>query len=137
MMNTLVEVIKRRWIKLGYEIKYEIHKYDGHTFNMRRAYSPTGLYIGEAKDANFLAKKKGIRLFGSTSGHVANFGFNPERQVWYGWSHRAIVGFKIGDRIFEENFGNDHTPFTKHGKVIIKSLEDAKQAAKNFAKYIG
>lgn len=31
------------------------------------------------------------------TGHtVANIGFNPEEQKWYGWSHRAVFGFGVG-----------------------------------------
>ena len=37
---------------------------------------------------------------------------------------------------FEEDFGNDETKFTQHGSKTIKNLNDAKQAAINFAKYI-
>jgi hypothetical protein len=56
-----------------------------------------------------------------------------EEQKWYGWSHRAICGFGIGDRIFEEKYGNDNTPFVKHGRKKIKTLADAKLAASRFA----
>lgn len=31
-----------------------------------------------------------------TDHNVANIGFNPQEQKWYGWSHRAIYGFGIG-----------------------------------------
>ena len=31
--------------------------------------------------------------------HTVNIGFNPEEQKWYGWSHRAIFGFGVGDSI--------------------------------------
>jgi hypothetical protein len=30
------------------------------------------------------------------SGKVACIGFNPDEQMWYGWSHRAAYGFGIG-----------------------------------------
>jgi hypothetical protein len=66
-----------------------------------------------------------------------NIGFNPLNKKWYGWSHRAIVAFGIGDKIFEKDFGNNKTPFIKHGSKTIKTFSDAKKAAINFANYIG
>lgn len=32
-------------------------------------------------------------------GKVAQIGFNPTKRKWYGWSHRAGMGFGIGYRI--------------------------------------
>ncbi len=71
--------------------------------------------------------------------HTTNIGFNPVEQKWYGWSHRAIVGFGIGDKLFDKNWkkATGDTPFIKHGGVTIKTLKQAKQAAINFAQYIG
>jgi hypothetical protein len=63
-------------------------------------------------------------------------GFSEREQKWYGWSHRAIVGFGIGDKIFEEDFGDDETPFTKHGSKTIRTLDDAKLAAERFSDYV-
>ncbi len=75
-----------------------------------------------------LAKKYNITKFESGS-----IGLDEDKGIWYGWSHRAIFGFKIGDKIFEEDFGDDKTKYSEHGEKDIKTLEDAKQAAKNFA----
>lgn len=55
---------------------------------------------------------------------------------WYGWSHRAIHGFGVGDMVFDEKFGDDSTPFKKHGTVPIETDQQAKTAAMNFARYI-
>lgn len=63
-------------------------------------------------------------------------GFSEKEQKWYGWSHRAIIGFGIGDKNFEPDFGNDKTPFVKHGSKTIKNMDDAKKAARVFAKYV-
>jgi len=49
-----------------------------------------------------------------------SIGFNEKEQKWYGWSHRAVASFGIGDKIFEEDFGDDNTPFVKHGSQPIK-----------------
>ena len=63
-------------------------------------------------------------------------GLDEEKGIWYGWSHRAICGFKIGDKIFEEDFGDDKTKFTEHGSKPIKTLADAQLAAERFSDYV-
>lgn len=63
-------------------------------------------------------------------------GFSEKNKKWYGWSHRAICGFKVGDKVFEADFGDDDTPFNKHGSADCKTLDDCKRAAKAFADYV-
>lgn len=59
---------------------------------------------------------------------------------WYGWSHRALVGFGIGDMLFTEEAldaeGAEDVPYVQVGKVKIGTDAQARQAAKNFAAYI-
>jgi hypothetical protein len=71
--------------------------------------------------------------------------YEKDKLVGYcGYSHRASVVFKIGDKIFEENWmpadnkesTRETTPFKQHGDKIIESLSDAFQAASNFADYV-
>jgi len=95
----------------------------------------SGHWIGNAKDARYLCKKRGLtNLQKSKPEHcVCSIGFSEKEQKWYGWSHRAICGFGLGDKIFKERFGNDKTPFIKHGDKEIRYLSDAKLAAKRFA----
>lgn len=54
-------------------------------------------------------------------------GYSEKEEKWYGWSHRAIHGFGIGDKCVE-----CYPTGTKEGK-IIKTMEQAKEAAKKFA----
>lgn len=98
----------------------------------------SGHWIGTAKEARYLCIKRGLRqVQKSEPSHcVCSIGFNEMEQKWYGWSHRAIFGFGIGDMIFEENFGDDHTTFSQHGKEPIKNMKDAKLAAKRFAESV-
>lgn len=46
-----------------------------------------------------IAKKYGITQFElpTPDSQVKSIGFNSETQTWYGWSHRAIAAFKVGD----------------------------------------
>ena len=66
----------------------------------------------------------------------ASTGLDEENGIWYGWSHRAVAGFKIGDKIFEPNFGDDKTKFTEHGSKPIKTLADAKLSAERFSDHV-
>ena len=65
-----------------------------------------------------------------------SIGFSEKEKRWYGWSHRAIESFGLGDRIFEPGFGNDATSYRKHGKVKVKSMADAEKSARVFARYV-
>lgn len=126
----------------GYIIKTEMWKIPKDKSDpgteMHSAYTPDGDYIGDLKMVKFLTEKKGITKFEKSklSHNVCSIGFNEKENKWYGWSHRAICGFVVGDKLFEQKFGDDKTLFTKHGKETIKNLDQAKQAAKNFAEYV-
>ena len=92
----------------------------------------TGDWISDAKTARYLCKKRGLRQVQKANPKhcVASIGFNEPEQKWYGWSHRAICGFGVGDKIFEERVTDDEaTPFTQHGKVTITNMNQAKKAA--------
>jgi hypothetical protein len=137
----VLKILSRRWLKIGYEQRTEIWHVEGtphsQDIQIKAAYNCHGDYIGDYKMARFLFRRGITQVFKTDPLHyVCSIGFNLVNQKWYGWSHRAICGFGIGDKIFEENFGNDQTPFIKHGRKVIKTLADAKQAAINFAKYV-
>jgi hypothetical protein len=134
------EVVSQRHFKeTGYVYKRVIvadTEYGGDgKLEMEIAESPEGLYIGRPSEARHLCKKFGIRQFEKADPEhsIASIGFNPSKQKWYGWSHRAVAGFGIGDRIFDEKYGDDNTLFVKHGREPIKNLDDAKLAAIRFA----
>lgn len=90
------------------------------------AYAENGQYIGEPKRIRSLIKKFKISEFINNS-----LGFSEEDQKYYGWSHRAIFGFGIGDKLYEERFENK-----KNKQKIIKTLGDAKKSAINFARSV-
>lgn len=86
--------------KAGYEVRQEV--VDGKEFGckdtiMKSAYTLSGDYIGDKKEAHFLCYKKGIKPEkANPNNNVCSIGFNEKEQKWYGWSHRAIYGFGIG-----------------------------------------
>lgn len=67
-MKDVVEILKIRKYKAGYEIREEkvlTHFEDkppGHTVTIKSAYTPTGDYIGNPKHAFFLCRKKKKKL---------------------------------------------------------------------------
>ena len=83
-----------------------------------------------------LAKFKEKHGIETEPGKPMGLGFSEKEKKWYGWSHRAIIGFGIGDKIFEPNFGTDKTPYVQHGKKTIRNMDNAKKAAVAFAKYV-
>ena len=91
--RTLVKQFKRG----PYVIKHEIWDIgDGHPTPMKAAYTPEGHYIGETRTAHRFVKKYGIVEFflRTNTSNVCSIGWSPRRKKWFGWSHRAIYGFK-------------------------------------------
>lgn len=57
--------------------------------------------------------------------------------TWYGWSHRAIVGFKPGrDHAFDERRLKDDTPFQHSTDRLIKTERGARGSAVRFARSV-
>lgn len=77
-------------------------------------------------------EKHGIKLNGDI--YKTSIGFSEKEQKWYGFSHRAICGFKVGDKCKGDlGLGDDYT--FKEGD-ILKTLDDCKQRAIDFAKSV-
>lgn len=100
-MNT--EVLSVRKYKAGYEIRTEeVTMEDNPTVTMKSAYTPEGDYIGNSRWAHRLIVRRGIKPEKRTPhSNVCSIGFCEKEQKWYGWSHRAIFGFGIGDIVKE------------------------------------
>lgn len=89
------------------------------------AYTHDGAYIGSDKDANYLCNEIGIHPEKSEADDsVCSIGKSDKDEKWYGWSHRAIRGFGIGD-----SFPDTDTSSNRE----IETEDDAKSAAKAFA----
>lgn len=67
-----------------------------HTYLISRI---DGSYVGVPKNAYYL-ESLGIAPQQAKAGdNVASIGFSSNKMKWYGWSHRAIVGFGIGSKV--------------------------------------
>lgn len=125
----VTKVLFERKHAAGYVYRRETWEHDGMgPTEIVACYTPSGDYIGSARDARRLCCKRGlVKLQKTHSSHcVCSIGFQPTKKRWYGWSHRAIYGYGVGDRPF---CGNE-----KRGKgKKIKTLAEAKRSAVRFA----
>lgn len=108
-METRVLSVRR--YKAGYEVRTEecaFEEFDERTI-IKSAYTvPDGHYIGSSVWAHRLIVKRGIKPeprkpaqpdANGGKGRTCSIGFCEREQKWYGWSHRALYGFGIGDTV--------------------------------------
>ncbi len=170
------DVLSVRKFKVGYEVREEIsapefeavvlnkgdddegldalvsciNRSKGREIITKSAYTPDGHYIGNPKQADFLVRKRGIKPELSTPNHkLCSIGFCEREQKWYGWSHRAIFGFGVGDIVAEgdctassgytEAYLDEHPEDDTSLRVgfTAKDLIDAKIMAMAFASSVG
>ena len=112
-----------------YVIRKEIWDGFGKPLKMTVCYSKKDDgYIGELEEAKFLCDKMGIAPERSDPSHsVCSIGFCSKDGKWYGWSHRVIHCFKVGDRKLK------CFPDGDESGGVIRSDVEAKQAAVEFA----
>ncbi|KKK62132.1 hypothetical protein LCGC14_3007390 [marine sediment metagenome] len=144
---------ERNYHKWGYVVRTERLSGEdaagGPPFEMRSAFTLEGGYLGNPKDARFLCAKRGIRPEKAHPSHnVCSIGFCQKEQKWYGWSHRAIFGFGIGDVVKEgdccaesgwtEEYLVEHPEEDRRLPVGFeaKTLDDAKRMAVAFAESV-
>lgn len=119
-----MKIIKVRKYKAGYEIRTELYEAGDYgcdqPFEMKSAYTLSGDYIGDPKSAYWLCKKRGIKPEKAKESHnVCSIGYCSDRNVWAGWSHRAICEFGIGSKV---KLG-DCAFVPRNKEEYIKSLE--------------
>ena len=151
MTRTLLKTWK---YKAGYHVRYE--EVDGdeygvdEPFVIRRAYTPEGDYIGNPKTARMLVVKRGIKPEKVNPDYnVCSIGYCADEDKWFGWSHRAIFGFGIGDVVKEGDCTNSSgwtdEYLAEHPEEDLslpvgfeaKTMDDAKRMAIAFADSVG
>jgi len=108
--------------------------FGGGDVTMKSAYTVNGNYIGDPKDAKYFCTEMGIHPEKSDPAHsVCSVGFQPKEQKWYGWSHRAISGYGVGDTIEDHDLedGTGEKIFSQGHE--LQTLEECYQAAVTFA----
>ena len=121
----------------------------GENSTMLSFYSKDGGYIGDEDRIKSLVGKWGIspELIDAEQ-NVCSIGRSVKDGKWYGWSHRAICGFKIGDVVKEgdccassgwtDEYLKDHPdPYILPVGFVAKTEEDCKKMAIAFASSVG
>ena len=104
--------IKQWRIYMQKEIIKEIESNDIFTLNIENwrngetepptemvaAYNAKGVYIGGLSNLMSICGRFGINPEKANETHsVCSIGFSKRENKWYGWSHRAIFGFGVGN----------------------------------------
>ncbi len=133
-----VKQILRKVIYKDFGIVKQLELIDGSEFGttdmkMQCSYSLIdGGYIGDYKTANYLMKR-GIAPEKSHPKHnVCSIGYCKKERKWYGWSHRAIYGFKTGSKCKKGMC--QYNP--KKGEWTARNMTEAKQMAIDFAESV-
>jgi hypothetical protein len=101
------------------------------------AYTPQGVYIGGPSDARHLCVNRGIRPEPRTpESNVCSIGFSDKDGKWYGWSHRAIFGFKVGSVCRKGDCHYRSRRDGGRGQWTAKTVADARQMACDFAESV-
>jgi hypothetical protein len=92
---------------------------------MRNAYTRAGDYVGDWKMAQMLWDEHRIVPQNRTpDSQVTTVGYSERDNKWFGWSHRAIQGFGVGDK----KFTNEEEEIT--------TIDEAQQEAMEFAESV-
>lgn len=147
----VLKIISERVMKAGYVLRRELCESPCKgepPYEWTMAYTPRGEYIGDPKTAYRLCVKRGIQPeLRTPESNVASIGFSVKDGKWYGWSHRALFGFKIGSKVKKGDCG--YTPHPKrergfdaknqpgvyrhYGAWTARTVADARQMACDFA----
>jgi len=134
-----------------YEVKRLVLNDNDPDMEMDAAYSlDDGGYIGLPEDAKKYMKEYGITNFykARPEHNTCSVGWCPSKQKWYGWSHRAIYGFTVGDVVKEgdccamsgwtEEYLAEHPEEDTSLPVGFeaKDLDDARKMAVAFAESV-
>ena len=106
-------------------------------------------YIGSIDSLTKFILENGIIPEGEKDFKVCSYGKSVKDGKWYGWSHRAIHGFQIGDEVKEgdccassgytDDYLKEHPEENKALPIgfIAKTEEDSKKMAIAFAESVG
>ncbi len=127
-----IKTIRKKYYDIVHELWDTDCEYGPTPTKMKSAYSKEGVYIGKTKFAYHLTKKFNIEIFkkAKSTSSVCSIGYAPTEGKIYGWSHRAIYGFKIGDTVKK---GDVTSEYLSVG-FTAKNEKDVLKMAKSFAR---
>lgn len=120
--------------KYGYKIVEE----EFNNTSLRSTYTLDDKYIGNEGIARNLCEKRGLKLeLADPNHHVCSIGkcvdeTNENFGKWYGYSHRCIWGFGVGDKVEEGDV--IHGVF--ENGFVAENEDDCKRMAIAFAKSV-
>jgi len=140
------KIIKKEKFE-NYELRHEVidgSEYNGADVTLISAYNNNGDYIGNKEVAASLDERGIMPEIADKENSVCSIGFSKKKQKWFGWSHRAMFGFKIGHIVKEGNCESTSGWTEEYLKTHkddlpmpigfeVKNLEDAKRCAIAFA----
>ena len=87
-------------IKAKFECRKEMISMGGDkAIEMYSFYNDEGKYIGNLDNFKVLVMDRCIEPKTYDDNKVCSVGKSTRDGKWYGWSHRAMYGFKIGDKV--------------------------------------
>jgi len=98
-------------------------------FKIKTYYTKNKLWVGDEDMVDLLVKLGIQPELKRKDSAVCSVGYSPLKKSWYGWSHRAIVGFPVGHRIRKNNVLCNKFPIG----FETKNLDDCKKLAIAFA----
>lgn len=107
-------------------------------------------YLGSEDFYRLLVEERGLILIQKArpTDNTCSIGYSPEENKWYGWSHRAIHGFTIGDVVKEGDLTNmsglveeyriqhPEEDFSLPVGFVAMTINDAKRMAIAFAEAV-
>lgn len=132
----------------AYHVLEEFEDMDGFQMDYYES-AVDGSYIGRGDDFHDLLEKGFVLIQKAVpTDNVASIAYCPKENKWYGWSHRAIYGFGIGDKVSEDDLTNSsglieeyriqhpEEDYSLPVGFVAKNLNDAKRMAIAFAKAV-
>jgi len=155
------KVLSKKVFKVGYRIETilfdnlpcmgkpmkDYAQMSGRWMVLRQAVTTIGDHcVGEASWGHrVFVKHRLTQVQPQEIGQTCCIGFDAKVQKWVGWSHRAMVSFGLGDKLFDADWKPrksiteeemDKIRFVDRGGRTITTLTQAKRAALAFADHV-
>jgi hypothetical protein len=133
-----IPIVKRVIVKSlpGYDLwdlTYKLGPNRGDSLVVRAAMTKNNEYIGNPADARYLVAALGIAPeLRDVSKTVCSIGFSAKDGKWYGWSHRAVAGFRVGSEVKSGDVIAESIPVGTRAK----NLDEARWFAEKFAEAV-
>lgn len=131
-LNVLSSEVVETYPEYGYIVKRQVYGDSPEPTTVDSGFSTIdGGYIGDLETTRNLCVERGIRPMKRQQDHtVCSVGYSVTDGKWYGWSHRAIMGYAPG-QILQESDISLNLPIGHE-----TTLDDCKNMAHRFAESV-